>query len=75
MKTLDRICQATMADRVTVCRAPAVAVHDYACVHEHVKRGMATCAAHAPEPGVADCLHCWQLGHECDMTAVPAVTP
>lgn len=47
------------------CGMPAVAVHDYGCVHEHVRRG-ATCAEHAPEPGAVGCARCLMAGHFCD---------
>lgn len=51
-----------------LCGAPAIAVHDYGCIHEHVKR-RATCAEHAPQPGIVGCVACWDAGHECAMTA------
>ncbi len=49
------------------CGAPAVAVHDYGCVHEHVKR-RASCVVHAPVPGEVGCWSCLQEGHECEMS-------
>ena len=55
------------------CGAPPVAVHLYRCEHGHDRR-RATCAEHAPAPGVASCRACFKAGHECPMTA-EKVTP
>lgn len=50
-----------------ICGQPPVAVHDYACVHEHVLR-RGTCAEHAPVPDAVGCAQCFQLGHDCPVT-------
>ena len=50
----------------TTCGMPAIAIHVYACIHEHVVR-KATCAKHAPEPGAVGCRQCFDLGHECEL--------
>jgi len=49
------------------CGAPAVALHRYACVHEHV-RDRWTCALHEPVPGTVGCRACRDAGHDCPMT-------
>ncbi len=49
------------------CGEPAIARYRYACMHEHVV-DRATCARHAPEPGIVGCRSCFDLGHECEMT-------
>lgn len=56
------------AERWEVCGAPAVAIFDYGCEHEHVKR-RASCAAHEPAAGAVGCRDCWELGHDCPMLA------
>lgn len=58
---------------LAVCGLPAAAVHDYGCVHEHIER-KATCAGHAPRPGIVGCLRCLKLGHDCPMTATEVIT-
>ena len=54
------------------CGAPAVSIHAYACVHEHI-RIKASCAEHQPEPGAVGCRSCFEAGHECEMTAGPSL--
>lgn len=51
------------------CGEPSTAAFRYACIHEHI-RIRATCPAHRPEPGIVGCQACFQLGHDCEMTAV-----
>jgi hypothetical protein len=54
------------------CGAPGVAVYDYGCIHEHVKRRL-NCALHEPVPGAVGCRDCWEQGHECAMIARRAI--
>lgn len=71
----ERICEAALPgvpdwpglEWIAICDQSAVAVHRYACVHEHVVE-RATCADHTPDNCVG-CRRCWELGHECPMDA------
>lgn len=40
-----------------------------ACVHEHV-RDVHVCREHLSIPGLAFCLPCRELGHDCPITIV-----
>ena len=51
-----------------LCGQPGVAIHDYGCVHEHIKRRV-NCLEHAPKPGSVGCWDCLKIGHDCDMVA------
>lgn len=51
-----------------ICSEPAAGVWRGACVHEHVVERV-LCNEHRPDPGVAGCRACLELGHECPMTA------
>lgn len=68
----EQACEAALPYRIgpaliwMPCGEPAVAVHEYGCIHEHIAR-KATCAAHAPEPDIVGCQLCWDAGHECPL--------
>jgi len=55
-----------------ICGKPAIQLHRYGCVHEHVVERW-TCREHSPEPDMVGCRACWDAGHECPM-AFQAVT-
>ena len=62
-----------IGDEWAECGAPVVAVRDYTCIHEHVRR-RGNCLIHEPVPGAVGCRECFDLGHECEMTAGPVIT-
>jgi hypothetical protein len=65
-------CDAQIPPMFQRCDAPAAAVYDYGCVHEHVKRRH-NCEIHEPQPGLVGCIDCWAdgTGHDCELIARP----